>query len=304
MLVSLKWPIFTVLSLSLISLGLKTPVPILDASILRTIEINTARGEKMPKYGTFRALGSVGFVFVALGVQFLPDFDQSPPWVIAGSAVALVLAYLLGVQGTAEPGPGTSSRKSEGLDLSWVDRDFIVGLGVIALSRLSLASVNSFFSLYLVEELSWHSIGVMNALAATVEIPMMMIAWRFMKKRSPMAIIALASAAIVLRLLVYALVPTKLGVVAGQLLHSICYGLFLPCAVAFINLKTPPAHRTTGMALFFGFGMGLPAVLGSALGGIVVEDLGYRWLFASFSLFALASLVLYGKNRKALDSIR
>jgi PPP family 3-phenylpropionic acid transporter len=119
-----------------------------------------------------------------------------------------------------------------------------------------------------------------------------------------MAIIALASAAIVLRLLVYALVPTKLGVVAGQLLHSICYGLFLPCAVAFINLKTPPAHRTTGMALFFGFGMGLPAVLGSALGGIVVEDLGYRWLFASFSLFALASLVLYGKNRKALDSIR
>jgi predicted MFS family arabinose efflux permease len=74
--------------------------------------------------------------------------------------------------------------------------------------------------------------------------------------------------------------------------------------VAFINLKTPPAYRTTGMALFLGFGMGLPAVLGAALGGIIVEALGYRWLFASFSLFAVASLLLYGTNGKALDSIR
>ena len=119
-----------------------------------------------------------------------------------------------------------------------------------------------------------------------------------------MAIIALASAAIVVRLLVYAFVPTKLGVVSGQLIHSICYGLFQPAAVAFINLKTPPAYRTTGMALFLGLGTGLPVVLGSILGGFVVEALGYRWLFASFSLFALASLALYAAYRKTLDAVR
>lgn len=304
LLVTLKWPVFTFLSLSLISLGLKTPIPILDASILKTIEINVAQGRKTHKYGAFRALGSAGFVLVTLSVQLLPGFDQSPPWVIAGSAAALVLVYLLGVQSLPEPGSRVPSRNTKSLNLSWVDRDFVVGLGVMALGRLAMSSVNSFFSLYLVEELSWHAIGAMNALSATVEIPTMMLSWWFMKKRSPMAIVALASAAIVARLLVYALVPTKLGVITGQLLHSLCYGMFLPAAVAFINLKTPPVYRTTGMALFLGFGLGLPAVLGSALGGIVVEALGYRWLFASFSIFAVLSLVLYGTHEKKLNTIR
>jgi MFS transporter, PPP family, 3-phenylpropionic acid transporter len=304
LLVTLRWPLFTILSLSLISLGLKTPIPILDASILRTIEAEGSRGRKMPRYGTFRAFGSVGFVLVTIGVQLLPGFDQSPPWVIAGSAGAMVLVYLLGVQSLPEPGSGKPALRKEGLNLSWVDRDFVTGLGVILLGRLSMASVNSFFSLYLVEELSWHVIGAMSALSALVEIPMMMLAWRFMKRRSPMAIIALASAAVVARLLTYALFPTKSGVIVGQLLHSLCYGLFQPAAVAFINLKTPPAYRTTGMALFLGFGIGIPLVVGSALGGIVVEALGYRWLFASFSVFALASLVLYATHRKALDSVR
>jgi PPP family 3-phenylpropionic acid transporter len=58
------------------------------------------------------------------------------------------------------------------------------------------------------------------------------------------------------------------------------------------------------MALLLGFGMGLPAVLGSALGGLVVEALGYRWLFAVFSIFAVASLVLYRANEQSLKSVR
>jgi predicted MFS family arabinose efflux permease len=44
--------------------------------------------------------------------------------------------------------------------------------------------------------------------------------------------------------------------------------------------------------------------VGSALGGIVVEALGYRWLFASFSVFALASLALYAAHHKVLDNVR
>ena len=304
LLVTLKGPLFTLLSLSIISLGLKTPIPIFDASILRTIEEEGGRGRKMPRYGTFRALGSVGFVVVALGVQILPGFDRSPPWVITGSAGAMVLVYLLGIQSLPEPGSGQPAMQKKGLNLNWIDGSFLVGLGVIMLGRLALSSVNSFFSLYLVEELSWHAIGAMNALSATVEIPLMLLSWRFLKKRSPMALIALASAASVVRLLLYALVPTKLGAISGQLLQTICYGMFQPAAVTFINLKTPPAYRTTGMALFLGFGIGIPLILGSALGGIVVETLGYRWLFASFSLFALASLALYAGNRKMLDSIR
>jgi len=90
----------------------------------------------------------------------------------------------------------------------------------------------------------------------------------------------------------------------GQLLHSLCYGLFQPATVAFVNLKTPPSERTTGMAILLGIGMGFPAFIGSALGGLVVEWAGYRWLFASFSVFAMGSLALYFSKRSLLNLVR
>jgi len=304
LIVSLRSPTATVLSLVLISLGLKTPVPVLDASLLKVIETRIALGGKAPNYGYLRALGSVGFVIVTIVIQAIPGFDESPPEVIALCIGFLTIAYLVGLTWLPETGNGSRTEKKSVLNLSWIDSTFIIGLCVIALGRLAMAPVGSFFSLYMLESLGWHAIGAMSALAAIVEIPMIMLSWRFMRKRSPMQLIGLASIAIVARLLIYALFPSRIGVVVGQLLHSLCYGLFQPAAVVFINLKTPPLERTTGMALLLGFGMGLPAFLGSVIGGVLVEALGYRWLFALFSVFAAASYILYRANRDAMVSVR
>lgn len=303
-LVTLRSPFATIVSLGLISLGLKTPVPVLDASLLKVIEAKTAHGGRAPNYGFLRALGSVGFVIVTIGVQIIPGFDESSPGRIALYIGALTIAYLVGLAWLPESGSGSRAEKKPALNFSWMDSTFVIGLCVIALGRLAMAPVGSFFSLYMLESLQWHAIGAMSALAAATEIPMMMLSWRFMRKHSPMQVIGMASVAIVARLLIYALFPSRGGIIVGQLLHSLCYGLFQPAAVVFINLKTPPAERTTGMALLLGFGMGLPAFIGSAIGGVVVEALGYRWLFALFSLFAAASYALYRANRGALVSVR
>ncbi|MEN6297606.1 MAG: MFS transporter, partial [Rectinema sp.] len=142
------------------------------------------------------------------------------------------------------------------------------------------------------------------ALSASCEIPFIILSWKFIQKKSPMLAIAISSVAIVVRLFIYALFPTPAGAITGQILHSLCYGLFQPAALAFVNLKTPPAARTTGMALYMGVGIGLPTFLGSALGGVVVETFGYRWLFASYTLFALASLALFWKFRARLTAVR
>jgi MFS family permease len=58
------------------------------------------------------------------------------------------------------------------------------------------------------------------------------------------------------------------------------------------------------MALLLGLGIGLPFFLGSAFGGVIVEFLGYRWLFAIFSLFSVASIVLYRSKGAHLKTIR
>ncbi len=304
LLISINHIMAAIIGLSLASIGLKTPVPVLDTALLRAIDSDQAKGQKTPSYGLIRGIGSFGFVVVTLTLQFIPGFETSPPIVMAGTMALLACIFLLGLKSLPESGDRAAKKTRLKANFGWIDDTFLFGLAVIILGRIAMAPVNSFFSLYLVESLEWQAIGAMSALGAVVEIPMMILAWRYMAKKSPMHAISLASAAIILRLLIYALVPTKTGVIVGQLLHSLCYGLFQPATVAFVNLKTPPSERTTGMAILLGIGMGLPAFVGSALGGLVVEWAGYRWLFASFSLFAMGSLGLYFSKRSVLNQVR
>jgi len=310
LLVSVKAAFATGLGICLISVGIKTPTSIMDASLLKAAE--RQRAEEKPgkpgrrlDYGTVRSLGSVGFIFVTLGLQIVPGFSASPPTVMAAWAGFITILYLTSLFLMPEMGTGRRAAKAEKRhDFSWIDSTFIVGMLVILFGRLAISAVGSFFSLYLTEELRWDAVGAMWAVSSTAEVPMMIYARKFIKKWSPMRGVAIASAALVVRLLIYALFPTKGGAIVGQALHSLCYGLFLPSAIAFINLKTPPEHRTAGMALFNGIGMGLPTLLGSVIGGVVIEAFGYRWMFASFTLFAVASLALYFSHRKALLAVR
>jgi PPP family 3-phenylpropionic acid transporter len=214
------------------------------------------------------------------------------------------MLFLAGLFALPEVGHTQPRNEKIAFSFKWLDSTFMLGLAVIALGRLAMASVGSFFSMYLTEELHWHAVGAMWALSATVEIPFIMLSWKFIQRKSPMLAVAIASGAIVVRLLIYAIFPTPAGAITGQLLHSLCYGLFQPAAIAFVNLKTPPAERATGMAIYMGLGIGLPSFLGSALGGTIVEALGYRWLFASYTLFAIASLVLFWRHREELTEVR
>lgn len=331
-LIALPMAVATMLGLSMLALGLKTAVPVLDAFLLQTIESTRLKGERSPDYGILRATGSAGFVLIAMLAQLTPGFETGTPFVMAGAMGVLTLAHLAGIWLLPEYGaaghvspekPHTPHQKNpaaqihesavragqhspgaNGMTAAWPDHVFLLGLAVIALSRLAMAPIGSFFSLYVTEELHVQAIGGLWALSAASEIPFIILSWKFIRRYSPMFAIAIASWAIVARLLIYALFPSPAGAIVGQLLHSLCYGMFQPAAVAFIHLKTPPELRTTGMALFMGAGIGLPSFLGSMLGGVLVEHAGYRILFGTFAFFALASLILYRIHKEMLSAVR
>jgi PPP family 3-phenylpropionic acid transporter len=291
-------PLATALGISLFAIGLKTLIPLLDASAVSFGE----PGKNRPDYGKLRSVGSAGFVAMALFLQAIPGFDKSPPWKIALfiglAAGAFALALLILPRAKSGPGARAAGSLAPAAGRRRIDPVFALGLGVIALSRLAMAPINSFLSLYAVEELKWHAVGGLWAMAAFVEIPFMILSGRIIARVGPMKVIALSAAAIALRLGICAAFPSPAGLVAGQLLHSLCYGLFQPAAVAFVSLRVPPERRAAGMVVFMGLGFGLPTFLGSALGGVVVEAWGYRLLFASYIVFALFALGLWAAARQ------
>lgn len=276
----------TALSIGALSFGMWSMVPLADAFASRLTSGDSGA------YGRIRSLGSLGFIAAGLVLQFIPGFDpRSSVQVAIASvpAVALSLAAILGLpsldkkpagpvspaQAPLPPLPPPSPAGIEGR----IKPIFWIGLAVIALARLASIPFTSFLSLYVQNRVRWDAVSGMWALGAMAELPFIFASGWFIKKAGLWTVMLVALAAIVLRLGLYILFPVPAGVVSAQLLHSLCFGLFFPASVAFVARTVPEGKRSLGMALNIGLGMGIPNLVGNAVGGNVIEAAGWDRLF-------------------------
>ncbi|MDR2181879.1 MAG: MFS transporter, partial [Treponema sp.] len=285
-------PAASVITIALLAFAFRSTTPLLDA--LTTITIGTGGN-----YGRIRAAGSASYIVLVLVLQWIPVMKPDRAfniafWIALTSALSIAPAFLLpAARGTARQ-PKSAGKKPRRI---WT-APFIMGFLMIFLSRLGITPVYSFFSLFLVEEMNWNAVGALNALAAASEVPCMFVSGRLIRRFGPLPLLAAAAAGIALRMAVYAFLPFRGAIIAAQCLHSLCFGIFHPAAVAFITSSVPPEQRALGMSLYLSLGTGLPMLLGNLLGGFMLENAGYPALFAVFIVFALAALGIYAVIRK------
>ncbi|MEI6877301.1 MAG: MFS transporter, partial [Spirochaetota bacterium] len=239
-----------------------------------------------------------GFIVVLFLAQIFGLARASPLsiglWIAVSALVLAISLAFLPESGLGRPKPSSAKPKVR----ARFDPVLALGLVMIALGRLAMAPINSFLTLYITEYLHSDTASLLWALAAIVEVPALILAGRLVAKMGAMPVIALTTVAIVLRLALYALVPTLTGALIGQLLHFFCYGLFLPASIAFVSSRVPPGRRAWGMALFTSLGIALPSFIGSSIGGFVLESDGYPALFAWYTLPALLSLAIYATTAR------
>jgi MFS transporter, PPP family, 3-phenylpropionic acid transporter len=288
----------TALALALFAVGYKGAVPVGDALASRLLDNDKT------KYGKVRVLGSVGFVCMALLLQFSPlDDSKSPKSITLWIAIPVALFGLsiVVIPGLLKKYPpqdeGARLKDAEpGARTSIIARfspSFWIGIALIFLAYLGLTPSQKFLSLYVQRYLHLESYAGLWALSAAAEVPFMFLSGWFIVKFGTERIIALSLVAIVLRNLVYAAIPTFEGAVIGQLFHSVCFGLFHPAAVVFITERVQKRLLAVGMTLYSSVSVGIASVLGNVTGGVVIDTLGYRSLFLVYSAFPLIALALF-----------
>jgi PPP family 3-phenylpropionic acid transporter len=285
-------PLVIALFMALMGAGLRSIFPLFDA--MCTISIGDS-GD----YGKLRTAGSASYIMMMLFFQFSPLLRPNTPFniicwlgittLVSLAAIACIPARYTNTGGRSPQSPDRTRRTGG----SFWSPMLILGLVIIALSRLSMVSIHSFFSMFLVEYLRWDAVGMLSAIATGCEIPLMFLSKKLISRFGALSLLALASAAIMVRLGIFALLPVKGWIIAAQFLHSLCYGLFYPAGISFIAGCVPPERRALGMTLFVSIGTGLPTFAGTILGGFIIEYLGYRPLFGIFSAFSLAALGIY-----------
>lgn len=296
----------TAASIALLAFGMWSMVPVSDAFISKL-----TRGEA-GAYGRVRSMGSVGFIAAGLSLQVLPGFSARSSLSIAfamlpAAGISLAaIAFLpkpAGERGAlpeaGEKGPEAMARTLSPLP-SRIKPVFWIGLAVIALGRLSSIPFNSFLSLYVQNRVRWDVVSGMWALGAMAELPFIFASGWFIRKMGVWNVMLLSLGAIVLRLGIYVLFPVPAGVVAGQLLHSLCFGLFFPASVAFVSRTVPEEKRALGMAMNIALGAGIPNLAGNAVGGAIIERSGWNPLFLAFMAPAVAGALAILVFRKPL----
>ncbi|MDR1229998.1 MAG: MFS transporter [Spirochaetaceae bacterium] len=290
----IKNPLVCALFIPLASAGYRSTIPLSDA----VITVNIGR---TGNYGKIRAVGSIAFVVIMLALQLTPFYRPVNAvniafWNLITAALLLGVVLCLPVpflRPSRKPDPVKPVHAATGKSRSIWTPVFIAGVAIIFLNRLAFSPLQSYLSLYAVEYLQWDAVGLLYAVSATSETPLIFLSNKLINRFGALKLIAVTTAAVAVRLLCIALFPFKIMLITTQLLHSLTFGVFHPAAVAFIATNVPPEKRAVGMTVYMSLGTGFPTFIGNVAGGAIIEHFGYRTLFGSFIFFALLALSLY-----------
>lgn len=306
----------TIVVLAIYAAAFKGAVPVSDSFL------NVQFAGKSYMYGRIRAMGSVGFVITNIILQFTLDLDNISLPQAAVWMSALALFYMLSLliaqrfvnttyvtaeackkNGVVKSSKNDRELASDSKVSLFKSFSFEYWLVMIMLFFTIFGQAPSmrFLSLYVKEELGSNAAGMLWALSALSEIPMMIFSSRFIKRFGTVKLLIFASLVTTVRTLVYVLVPSLGGAAFAQAMHSITFGLFHPAAVVFVATRVKNKEHTVLAQAIYSVGtLGLATMAGSAVGGIIVDVSGYTALFSIFSVFPLIGVAIYGLFRKKI----
>jgi len=290
-------PALSAIFLAVLAFGFRSTSSLLDS--ITTIQIG-----KSGDYGKIRTCGSISFIIFTLFLQWSPFLKPNSAkniafWIVVTSLAATIYMFFL-------PNSLLTFNKQEHKEIDDNEKNisllsiyFIGGFAIIFLCRFAMSSVYTYLPLYLTETLHWNAVGIMFALSSASEVPFMFISVKLIRRFGALPLLALSAAGITVRLLLWAIFPYKPVIIAAQLLHSLCFGIYHPAAVQFIAEVFPAKKRGIGMPVYLALGSGLPALLGNITGGMIVESIGYRPLFAIYAGVAAVSIIIFFVMKKS-----
>ena len=280
--------------LGIFAIGFKGMVPVLDGFTTKAL------GQYHNQYGKIRALGSVGFVGMNLFLQLHPLISGKNPLSIIMSVSAGALLFVITLRwvpdlydfGLVQTDEKSNAGVYDRLDLlTAFPQVFWECLLLIFFAFLGLVPCQRFFSLYVEEYIKVEASAGLWALSAMAEIPMLIISGKLIQRFGKGQLFVVCLLSIIVRNCCYIFIPGIAGAVAGQLLHSISFGLFHPLSVLLCVLQSR-GNTVTAMTLFTA-ASGIAYVIGSMIGGYIIEYAGYPALFLLFSIFPAIGACFY-----------
>lgn len=255
-------------------------------------------------FGSIRMWGSIGFaisslvvgkVLASVGVEYMIW-----PYLIFGTLALIVASRLTDVRVDSEP-----------IQLKDVKRiiqnkPFFIFLFIVMFISISHRANDSFIGLYIGQLGGNESlIGLAWFVGVASEACVFALAPFWFRKFRSLVFIMLAGLLYSLRFFIYGIVHDPIYIVPLQVLHGITFGVFYLASFSYITRLIPKLLQSTGHLVFYSVFFGLSGIIGSLIGGTLIDSYGGGTLYITMGGFALTGAVLlaiyhvlpYGKKQ-------
>jgi nucleoside transporter len=282
------------------------------------------------QFPLIRVFGTIGWIVAGLFISFalagfvtvLPEQTALPLYTAAVASMALGL-YSFTLPHTPPTGAGrpVSIRSIVGLDAlrELGSRPFYVFIAASLLLGIPLAAYYNFTQIFL-GDAGVANIAATQTLGQMSEVVFMLLMPFFFVRLGVKWMLAVGMGAWVLRYALFAMAaPDAIFwmIVAGILLHGICYAFFFVTGQIYVDKKSTPANRgqAQGFLVLITYGVGMligaqvagniyNAFLGDAPRLTLEQWQGFWWIPAAFALAVLVFFVLTFKDRGAERHVR
>ncbi len=283
--------VFTAVIAGSLALGffMKPVVSLADALTGRCL------ADSSRNYGRVRVWGTVSFIIISLALQLTGVFESGGYQRIYQALLIAMIFQILSVP--IVPGaPVHKDSESDSIITGLTrhpgfPRGFVSFLLVCFIGNIGYAVYQSFGSLYFSEIAGVSWVSGLIALAAVSEIPAMIFGGRVIKRLGHRRMLSIAFGAGILRLLILSLFPSIIPIAVSQLTHAFTYGFFLLTGVDWVNRTIPANQRALGMGLFMSISFSGSLLVGSILGGFLLESGGFPMLFGTAVFFPVVALL-------------
>lgn len=246
-------------------------------------------------FGTIRTWGSIGFATSALligelltrvGVQYMIW-----PYLLFGTIALLIILQMKDVETTPDP----VQLKDIGILIR--NKPFIIFLLFIMFITISHRANDSFMGLYITQlGGSEGLVGLAWFIGVASEAAVFAFAGFWFRKYHAFIFIIIAGILYSIRWFAFAGVGDPMHIIFLQVLHGLTFGIFYLTAIDYVTRIIPKLLQSTGHLIFYSVFFGVSGIIGSLLGGFLIESFGGSTLYivmGGFALFGTICLIIY-----------
>lgn len=266
---------------------------LVDSWVIQTTNESQAQGMRL-NYGSIRLWGSIGFAAASFSYYWLINQGGAPyetafyGFVFFG-AVMIVLCLML------KSDKKKASVPLKNLHIGRLFKDYYFITFMLFYMCISMpVNFGASFLPKLVEAVGAHSeeIGMVVAVKALMEVPMLFLSAKLAKRFSLIKIIFTVAALYMIEQFLYFFAQNVFQIILVQCLHGMAFGLYLSCTVSYIFSIVPRELNATGQTLCAA-ASGVSAMIGSSVSGWIIDLWGIRMLYVFGGVVQLVAVVFF-----------